>query len=73
MNTKQKWEEMTPEEKRSNVNAFVINTTLLEINPTTQNLFYLNKEYYIKGLLYVIFKVTRDENRDITFYFSKQI
>ena len=73
MNTKQKWEEMTPEERRSNVNAYVINTTLFEINPTSQGLFSLNKKYYINGFLYAVFKVTRDEQRDITFYFLTQI
>ena len=73
MNTKQKWESMTPEERRSNVDAYLINTSLNLINPTSKDGFWLNRKFNYYGMDYIVFKVTRDESRNTTFYFTKQI
>lgn len=55
------------------VNAYLIDTERNEVSPCNLDSFYLLKQYNYYGLDYVVFKVTKNESRDITFFFSKLI
>ena len=71
MATKEEWTGMSYGERRAICDAFLVNLSTRETNPTSSDNFYLNKLYSDgNGNDYKIVKVTRNESRNITFFYS---
>jgi len=70
-NLKKEWGDMSFEERRSNVDCYCVNHSLFIVNPCSKEFAELG--LIMKGLenSYEVFKITRNESRDITFVHVK--
>jgi hypothetical protein len=64
-----KWKKMSFKERRMNVSAYLVNLHTMECNPC--GLFEINTLLLIDNNVYKIIKLTRNESRDITFYYCE--
>ena len=74
MEQKKQWSEMTTQERRGLSDAYLINLTTLKCNPCSQKFSELNERYRNQdGEVFQVIKITKDESRDIIFFYSIKI
>jgi hypothetical protein len=61
------------DERRQSLDFLLINTTLLEVNPCSEDFKKIGFEYSFEEETYIIFKIKYDKYRNIFYLFSKSI
>jgi len=65
---------MATEKTKNVVPAYwLVNTNLLTTNPCSKEDFTVGTSYSQDGIIYEIFKCTKNEYHGITFYYSKRL
>ena len=73
MTKKQLWDSKSPEERRQSLVFILINTTLLQANPCSEDFNEIGYEYSYDMETYIVFKIQYDNTRNIFYIYSKAI
>ena len=72
-NTHEEWLNMSFEQRRANVNCYLVNHTLITVNPCDSTFSTLGTIISTVDGHFQVFKITKNESRNITFVHVKMI
>jgi len=70
-NLKEKWASMSLAERRAETKCFLVDHHLIKVNPCSKDNYFVGYEYLYDDMEYVVFKITENESRGITFIHAK--